>query len=225
LVGPIQNTSRFAGLGVWLVSIAGAVILGLLVAMAVKDRRKELGILLSLGERKWRLVAQHAIEIGAIALLAFGFSVLAGQAISQKAGNALLSNQVASAAKHGSGGAARLGRRGSGGRQRRGRRQRGADRQAYRQDQGRDAGRRYRQGCRGRARHRAGRGPDPRRLHRADLSARHPRERRLTAVSPILEFQNVRHQYADSRRRAWVLQGLNQSFESGLFYTVLGPLG
>ena len=99
LVGPIQNTSRFAGLGVWLVSIAGAVILGLLVAMAVKDRRKELGILLSLGERKWRLVAQHAVEIGAIALLALGFSVLAGQAISQQAGNALLSNQVASAPK------------------------------------------------------------------------------------------------------------------------------
>ena len=100
LVGPIQNTSRFAGLGVWLVSIAGAVILGLLVAMAVKDRRKELGILLSLGERKWRLVAQQVVEIGAIALLALGFSVLAGQAISQQAGNALLSSQVASAAKN-----------------------------------------------------------------------------------------------------------------------------
>ena len=100
LVGPIQNTSRFAGLGVWLVSIAGAVILGLLVAMAVKDRRTELGILLSLGERKWRLVAQHAVEIGAVALLALGVSVLAGQAISQKAGNTLLSNQVASAAKN-----------------------------------------------------------------------------------------------------------------------------
>ena len=44
-------------------------------------------------------------------------------------------------------------------------------------------------------------------------------------MSPILEFQNVRHQYADSRRKAWVLQGLNQSFESGLFYTILGPSG
>ena len=44
-------------------------------------------------------------------------------------------------------------------------------------------------------------------------------------MSPILEFQNVRHQYTDSRRRTWVLQGLNQSFESGLFYTVLGPSG
>ena len=44
-------------------------------------------------------------------------------------------------------------------------------------------------------------------------------------MSPILEFRNVRHQYADSRRKAWVLQGLNQSFESGLFYTILGPSG
>ena len=44
-------------------------------------------------------------------------------------------------------------------------------------------------------------------------------------MSPILEFQNVRHSYADARRKTWVLQGLNQSFESGLFYTILGPSG
>jgi putative ABC transport system permease protein len=67
--------------------------------MAVKDRRRELGILLSLGERKWRLVAQYAVEIGVIALLALGISVLAGREISQRAGNTLLANQVSSAAK------------------------------------------------------------------------------------------------------------------------------
>ena len=44
-------------------------------------------------------------------------------------------------------------------------------------------------------------------------------------MSPILEFRNVRHCYADSRRKSWVLQGLDQSFESGNFYTILGPSG
>ncbi|WP_412543862.1 ABC transporter permease [Longispora sp. K20-0274] len=99
LVGPIQAIASFAGVAVWLVSIAGAAILGLLVAMAIKERRQELGILLSLGERKWKLVGQHLVEVVAVAVLALGFSVLVGQALSQYAGDALLGREVAAAAE------------------------------------------------------------------------------------------------------------------------------
>ncbi|MGY0234468.1 ABC transporter permease [Longispora urticae] len=97
LVGPIQSIASFAGVAVWLVSIAGAAILGLIVAMAIKERRQELGILLSLGERKWKLVGQHLVEVTAVAVLALGFSVLIGTALSQYAGDALLGREVAAA--------------------------------------------------------------------------------------------------------------------------------
>ncbi|MEV6520767.1 ABC transporter permease [Longispora sp. NPDC051575] len=97
LVGPIQSIASFAGVAVWLVSIAGAAILGLIVAMAIKERRQELGILLSLGERKWKLVGQHLVEVTAVAVLALGFSVLVGTALSQYAGDALLGREVAAA--------------------------------------------------------------------------------------------------------------------------------
>ncbi|GIG56587.1 putative ABC transporter permease YclI [Longispora fulva] len=99
LVGPIQGIASFAGVAVWLVSIAGAAILGLIVTLAIRDRRQELGILLSLGERKWKLVGQHLVEVVAVAVLALGFSVLVGQALSQYAGSALLDREVAAAKK------------------------------------------------------------------------------------------------------------------------------
>ncbi|MER7761635.1 FtsX-like permease family protein [Streptomyces sp. NPDC097619] len=97
LVGPITRTADFATVTVWLVALAGTAILALVVASSLRERRKELGILLSLGERKPRLLGQHLVEVLACALLAIGLAAACSQALSQTVGDRLLAGEVADA--------------------------------------------------------------------------------------------------------------------------------
>ncbi|MDG4858620.1 ABC transporter permease [Streptomyces sp. T-3] len=97
LVGPISKTADFASVTVWLVALAGTVILALIVASSLRERRKELGILLSLGEKKPKLLGQHLVEVVACAVLAIGFAAAGSQFLSQAIGDQLLSGEVSSA--------------------------------------------------------------------------------------------------------------------------------
>ncbi|MYT73428.1 MULTISPECIES: ABC transporter permease [unclassified Streptomyces] len=97
LTGPITKTAGFASLTVWLVSVAGLAILTLIVASSLRERRRELGILLSLGESRPRLLGQHLLEIAACALIAVGLAVPASQALAQSAGGSLLAGEVSNA--------------------------------------------------------------------------------------------------------------------------------
>ncbi|WP_405540209.1 ABC transporter permease [Streptomyces sp. NBC_00075] len=89
-VRPIQRVAAFAGLIVRVVAVAGALILGLVVMLQIRNRRDELGILLSLGEKKWKLIGQHTVEVAAVALPAVAVAALAGQLAVRQAGDALL---------------------------------------------------------------------------------------------------------------------------------------
>ncbi|PFN20863.1 ABC transporter permease [Bacillus cereus] len=93
--GPIENIASVSKMMVYVVSIAGAVILGLIITLTIKERRKELGILLSIGERKWKLIGQLIVEVLCVAVLAFGLSLTTGEKISQKIGDNLLTNEIA----------------------------------------------------------------------------------------------------------------------------------
>ncbi|MGW1775580.1 ABC transporter permease [Streptomyces sp. NPDC002104] len=97
LVGPIGKTADFASLTVWLVAVAGTVILALIIASNLRERRKEMGILLSLGEKKPKLLGQHLVEVIVCAVLAIGFAAAASQFLSQAIGDRLLSGEVSSA--------------------------------------------------------------------------------------------------------------------------------
>ncbi|WP_405018258.1 ABC transporter permease [Kitasatospora sp. NBC_00070] len=94
LVGPIGKTARFATVTVWLVSVAGTAIVALVVAAALRDRRRELGILLAMGERKPRLLGQHLVEILACAALAVGLATAVSPLLARAVGSSLLSQQV-----------------------------------------------------------------------------------------------------------------------------------
>ncbi|MEV3854746.1 FtsX-like permease family protein [Streptomyces sp. NPDC050095] len=97
LVGPINKTADFASLTVWLVALAGTVILALIIASNMRERRKEMGILLSLGEKKPKLLGQHLVEVVACAVLAIGLAAVGSQVIAQAIGDRLLSGEVSSA--------------------------------------------------------------------------------------------------------------------------------
>ncbi|MFE4258022.1 ABC transporter permease [Streptomyces sp. NPDC056883] len=90
---PIQRVGTFAGLIVWVIALAGALILGLIVMLQIRERRSELGVLLALGEKKWKLIGQHAVEVVAVALPAVALAALALSLAGQSAGEALLSRR------------------------------------------------------------------------------------------------------------------------------------
>ncbi|MGW5400077.1 FtsX-like permease family protein [Streptomyces sp. NPDC003952] len=90
---PIRRVGAFAGLLVWVIALAGALILGLIVMLQIRERRSELGVLLSMGEKKWKLIGQHAVEVAAVALPAVALAALAGALGGQSAGDAFLGGQ------------------------------------------------------------------------------------------------------------------------------------
>ncbi|MQS37319.1 ABC transporter permease [Streptomyces katsurahamanus] len=97
LVGPITRTADFATVTVWIVALAGTVILALIVASSLRERRKELGILLSLGEKKPKLLGQHLVEVVACAVIAVGLASAGSQFLSETMGGRMLAGEVSSA--------------------------------------------------------------------------------------------------------------------------------
>lgn len=62
--------------------------------LTIKERRKELGILLSIGEKKGKLIGQLLVEVLCIAVLAFSLSIFTGGTVSQKMGDSLLQKEI-----------------------------------------------------------------------------------------------------------------------------------
>ncbi|HAM1274814.1 TPA: ABC transporter permease [Listeria monocytogenes] len=96
MIGPINSVASFSKNVVYIVSIAGALILGLLVMMQVRDRKYEMGVLLAIGEKRGKLIAQFFVEILIVALVSFGLAVASSHYVAQLAGNQLLAQQNSS---------------------------------------------------------------------------------------------------------------------------------
>ena len=85
----LESMQSFAKMFVWIVVIAGSVILWLILALTIRNRYYEIGVLLSLGQSKVKIIAQQLIEIGLIAVVAFVISLGTGQLTSHYMGNML----------------------------------------------------------------------------------------------------------------------------------------
>ncbi|MDT0016788.1 ABC transporter permease [Listeria swaminathanii] len=96
MIGPINSVASFSKNVVYIVSIAGALILGLLVMMQVRDRKYEMGVLLAIGEKRGKLIAQFFVEILIVALISFGLAAASSHYVAQLAGNQLLEQQNSS---------------------------------------------------------------------------------------------------------------------------------
>ncbi|HAC0403029.1 TPA_asm: FtsX-like permease family protein [Listeria monocytogenes] len=96
MIGPINSVASFSKNVVYIVSIAGALILGLLVMMQVRDRKYEMGVLLAIGEKRGKLIAQFFVEILIVALVSFGLAAASSHYVAQLAGNQLLALQNSS---------------------------------------------------------------------------------------------------------------------------------
>ena len=94
MMGPIENVASFSKTVVYLVAIAGAVILALILMLSIKERMYETGVFLSMGEDKMKIVAQYVAEVLLIAVLAFGLSIYTGRFVAQGVGNTLLQREI-----------------------------------------------------------------------------------------------------------------------------------
>ena len=88
----LENMQSFAKMFVWIVVIAGSAILCLILALTIRNRYYEIGVLLSLGQSKVKIIAQQLIEVGLIAVVAFVISLGTGQLTSHYMGNMLESS-------------------------------------------------------------------------------------------------------------------------------------
>ncbi len=99
LAGSVSNMSLISTIMVIGIIIAGAVILSLILILNLKGRKFEIGVLLSLGERKLRIVLQMALEVLVPVLIAFSLSIATGNIAAQQIGNMMLgTNQPQSSA-------------------------------------------------------------------------------------------------------------------------------
>lgn len=76
---------------IWLVTLAGIVILTLIVMLLIRERRHEIGILLALGEARWKIVAQFFTELVFTLIVGLVIASAGGQVVANKLGQQLTS--------------------------------------------------------------------------------------------------------------------------------------
>lgn len=95
MVGPIESVGSFATTILWIVVIASVAIVTLIVAINVKDRQYEMGVLLSLGASKMNVIGQILVELLIVGSLAFISSMATSTLLAQNMSKGLLDNQIA----------------------------------------------------------------------------------------------------------------------------------
>lgn len=93
MVGPIESVGGFATTIFWIVIIASVAIVTLIVMINVKERRYEMGVLLSLGASKLNVASQIAVELLVVGTLAFAVSAGTGTLVAKAMGQGLLDSQ------------------------------------------------------------------------------------------------------------------------------------
>ncbi|MBC1434814.1 ABC transporter permease [Listeria rocourtiae] len=94
MMTPIQNVASFANVIVVITALAGGLILALLVLLSIRERRFEMGVLLSLGENKAKLIGQFLVEVIMIGMIAFSIACITSQPIGQAVTNHMLAKEV-----------------------------------------------------------------------------------------------------------------------------------
>lgn len=93
LAKPLDTLSFFANVIVWIVALNAVVIISLVTALTLKTREFEIGVLLSLGVSKVKVVMQLFAELLIVAFLGFTLAVGTGSLIAGKVGDVVLDYQ------------------------------------------------------------------------------------------------------------------------------------
>lgn len=96
MLQPLNNVSSFAKNIVILVAAAGVIILTLIIMLSIRERKYEIGVLLSLGESRMKVISQFFVEIFVCMVFALGIAAASGNVVGNAVGNQLLSQQTTS---------------------------------------------------------------------------------------------------------------------------------
>lgn len=92
-VSSLENMEQFATIFLWVVVIAGSAILCLILILTMRGRFYEFGVLLSLGQAKFKIMLQQLFEVLLIAVVAFMISLTTGKMVSNIVSSMLESTQ------------------------------------------------------------------------------------------------------------------------------------
>ncbi|MGX9133413.1 ABC transporter permease [Rummeliibacillus sp. JY-2-4R] len=94
MIQPLTNVESFAQKIVILVSVAGTVILALIVILMIRERKYEIGVLLSLGEKRKKIISQFFTELLAVLVIALCIAGVSGKFVGNMVGKQLLDQQA-----------------------------------------------------------------------------------------------------------------------------------
>ncbi len=94
MAGPLGSVSSLMNLMVLFIIIAGCVVMSLIIALTLKERGHEFGVLLSVGEKKLKIITQVFFEVLIPIIIAFCIAVAANGFVAQQAGNKIIENEV-----------------------------------------------------------------------------------------------------------------------------------
>ena len=69
-----------------LVAVAGVVILTLIIMLSIRERKYEIGVLLSLGESRMKVISQFFVEIFICMIFALGIAAASGNVVGNAVG-------------------------------------------------------------------------------------------------------------------------------------------
>ena len=90
---PLDTISMFSNIIVWALLINAIIIITLVTALTLKSREYEIGVLVSLGVQKWKVIMQLFLEILIIAMVSFTLASVTGSLVSKKVGEKVLDVQ------------------------------------------------------------------------------------------------------------------------------------
>lgn len=93
MLEPLNNVSSFAKNIVILVAVAGIIILTLIVMLMIRERRYEIGVLLSMGESRIKVIMQFFSEMFVAMVVALVIASFSGSIVGNVVGNQLLAQQ------------------------------------------------------------------------------------------------------------------------------------
>ncbi|MBO0460299.1 ABC transporter permease [Enterococcus sp. DIV1298c] len=94
MLEPLNNVASFSQNVVLLVAVAGIIILTLIIMITIRERRHELGVLLSLGESRSKIILQLFTEVAICMIVALGVASFTGNVVANTLGQQLLDQQT-----------------------------------------------------------------------------------------------------------------------------------
>ncbi|MCL2384131.1 MAG: ABC transporter permease [Oscillospiraceae bacterium] len=94
VAAPMRNMEFIASIILYVAIGATLIILSLLVTLFLRDRKHEIGIYISLGEKRKKVVGQILLEVMLVSFVAITLSLFSGNLIANEMSHTMLANQI-----------------------------------------------------------------------------------------------------------------------------------